>query len=286
MERFYVFPNTKKDADLSVTRRLCHLLLESGASVWAPAACAPALSAGVGAVENGQLPEGIEAILSVGGDGTVLEASRLAIRHGIPLLGINLGRRGYLAEVEPDDLGAVLALRRGAHTTRELMTLSVTLIRGGREWPMPRKTVNEVVLHRSVNQPAVSLRLSVEGESEIHYLADGLILATPCGSTAYSLSAGGPVLSPTIRAVCATPICPHSFFNRAILFDADRPILIRNASSDIPVTVTLDGRENIEMESGDAVRIERSVTPLQILSISDETRDFLGVLHKKMKMME
>jgi NAD+ kinase len=279
MKSFYLIPNPEKDTDLAVSRRAAALLLEKGATVYMDERFSVQCEGTTPYPIDGD--PALDAILTIGGDGTVLSASRTAIRLQVPLLGINLGRVGYLAEVEPDRLEDLARLMSEECGVRSVMTLRVRLRREGKEWPLPRRVINDVVVQRSATDPTATISLSTEGESEITYLADGLIISTPSGSTAYSLAAGGPVLSPSLDAICATPICPHTFFNRAILFDANRELLIRNAGRTERLMVTLDGNETIELAQGDELIINRTHTALEILTLN--RHDFLGVLKRKIK---
>lgn len=280
MKSFYLIPNPEKDTDLAVSRRAVDILVGCGATVYLDEKYIAMCEGATPYPAEGD-PEALDAILTVGGDGTVLGASRQAIRLRVPLFGINLGRVGYLAELEPDRLDELSRLCEGECGVRSVMTLRVRLRREDREWQLPRCVINDVVIQRSATDPTATIALSTEGESEITYLADGLIISTPSGSTAYSLAAGGPVLSPSLSAICATPICPHTFFNRAILFDADRMLCIRNAGRTERLLVTLDGRETIELAQGDELLVTRAQTTLQILTL--DQHDFLNVLKRKIK---
>ena len=285
MNRFFLMPNPKKDEELAVTRKAAALLLDAGATVYMREPFASLCDARVCALAEGELPPDAEALITVGGDGTVLEGARTAIRLGIPLLGINLGRLGYMAELEPDRLDDLRRLLEDSFLLRELMTLRVTLVRKGKPWPIPRLAVNDVVFYRSAIGHVVTLGLSsLSTKNEVKYMADGLILATPIGSTAYSLSAGGPVLSSEVAAICATPICPHSFFNRSLLYGAQEVLCVRNMSVEDGITVTVDGRENIFLEPQDSVLVERSQTPFYIISF--DKKDFISALQQKMKTAE
>ena len=287
MKRFLLMPNEKKDHGLAVTGRVIGTLLSIPASVIYLPAEYEMLTDGERIIccEEGTLPADAEAVITIGGDGTVLEASRPALRLGIPLLGINLGRLGYLSELEADRLEDLVRLADGAYCERTLMTLCVTLRRDGRDWEMPRLAVNDVIFYRSPTGHMIDLTLTDEAGGTLRYRADGLILATPTGSTAYSLSAGGPVLSGSFDCICATPVCPHSFFNRSILFDGDSVLHMRSGEgSEERILVTLDGRENIVLEPDDEIIVRRSSRRLRLLS--PEPRDFLGVLRKKMKLTE
>lgn len=281
MNAFYLIPNSGKDPEYTVTRRLVKVLTEAGGRVFMPSASA-ALCAGAEAADT--LPPGIELILTVGGDGTVLEASQTAIGCGVPLLGVNRGRLGYLAEVEPEQVGDLARLCREVFPVRERTVLEATVVTEDGPRRFPRLSVNDVVFYRASLGHATDLTLSCEGEGEIRYLSDGLILATPAGSTAYSLSAGGPLLSPDMRAVCATPICPHSFFNRALLFREDARLRVRNNAPQDAVTVSVDGRDDFLLPPGSAVDVCISARRLKMLCF--EERGFLSGLNQKLKMRE
>ena len=280
MTKVFLIPNEKKDVGLQTTKAVVEALVSFGIDVYMTKQYAHVFDCDVIALEDG-LPTDAECIITVGGDGTVLEASRTAMRLGIPLLGINLGRLGYLAELEPDQLMTLSRLQNGEYIIKERMILKVTLIKDGRAWVMPRMPVNDVVFYRSAIGHVVSLSLT-QGEGEgISYLADGLILSTPIGSTAYSLSAGGPILSPDVNSICATPICPHSFYNRSLIFATSDPLCVKNTSETDAITVTMDGRENFLLDPGDSVLIEKAPVSLRILSF--EERNFLDLMRRKMK---
>ncbi|MBQ8175357.1 MAG: NAD(+)/NADH kinase [Clostridia bacterium] len=281
MKNFLIIPNQKKDKELTLTRQVAKILAAEGASIFMEENGSTTDVEHVTLFAAGEMPQDITCVITVGGDGTVLEASRTALRLRAPLLGINLGRVGYLAELEPTELSRLSDLVQGNYTVKERMTLQVTLLRHGKRWEMPRLPVNDVVFYRSDLDHVVSLSLQQgEGES-LSYLADGLILATPVGSTAYSLSAGGPILAASLDAVCVTPICPHSFYNRSLIFDTAQPLCVRNTAESDSISVTMDGRENFLLEPGDAVIVERSKRTLRMVSFVERT--LLDLLHQKMK---
>ncbi len=281
LTKFYIIPNKQKDAGLRVTREVMALLLGEGGTIYISSSFSDLKQDGVLFLKEGELPADAECVITIGGDGTVLDASRIAMRQSIPLLGINLGRLGYLTELEPDHLETLKRLISGEYTVKEQMVLQVTLERYGQKWVMPRMPVNDVVFYRSAIGHVVSLELMQENGEGIEYLADGLILCTPVGSTAYSLSAGGPILSAGVEAICATPICPHSFFNRTLIFDVGQSLRVRNTSKTDSITVTMDGRENFMLEPRDSVVVERAPASLQLITF--EERNFLDVLRNKMK---
>lgn len=266
---------------MRVTKEVITFLLDEGATVYLSSSYAELEKDGVVLLKEGEQPADVECVITIGGDGTVLDASRIAIRQNIPLLGINLGRLGYLAELEPEQLGTLKRLITGGYAVKKRMVLKVTLNRRGHQWVMPRMPVNDVVFYRSAIGHVVSLALVQKDSKGIEYLADGLILSTPVGSTAYSLSAGGPILSPEVEAVCATPICPHSFYNRSLVFDIGRPLCVHNTSDTDSITVTMDGRENFLLEPGDSVTVEQAPVSLRLIAFDE--RNFLDLLRNKMK---
>ena len=281
MKNFLIIPNEKKDPNLLLTRQVVGILTEEGATVCLEERYAEAAAEQTVLFAPGEIPHGMDCVITVGGDGTVLEASRIALRLRVPLLGINLGRLGYLAALEPTELGKLRDLVHGQYTVKERMTLKVTLLRGDKRWEMPRLPVNDVVFYRSDLRHVVSLSIGQGDGERLSYLADGLILSTPSGSTAYSLSAGGPILSASLDALCVTPICPHSFYNRSLIFDTAKPLYVHNTSDTDAIVVTMDGRENFSLSPGDSVMVERSERTLQMISFTD--RNLLDLLHQKLK---
>jgi NAD+ kinase len=176
---------------------------------------------------DSSLPD-VDLVVSLGGDGTMLHCVALVGARDIPLLGVNFGHLGYLTEVEPDDL--IDALRRffaGEHRLERRMTLDVRI---GDEC---RRALNEAVLEKTTSGHTVRLGLAIDGEPLVTYAADALIVATPTGSTAYNLSARGPICSPTHRGIVVTPVSAHMLFDRSLVLDADQTVTVH----------VLDGRE-------------------------------------------
>ncbi len=287
MQHFLLFQNATKDPENRILRQVCTVLLHAGGKVYVPEDRRAVLSdlpvQYYDATEA--LPAGVELILTIGGDGTVLEASRLAIARGIPLLGINCGRRGYLAAVEQEDIPSLARLCHETFAKEERMTLSVTHHAATGDVLLPCAVVNDVVFYRASLGHAVELTLSrARVPGGLSYLADGLILATPTGTTAYSLSAGGPVLSSGSEAICATPICPHTFFDRSVVFDGRDAVQVHNTARQDGMAVTLDGKETFSLLPGEYVTVQKGPAPLRMLCF--DTTDFLAVLQKKMKVTE
>ncbi len=231
-----------------------------------------------------QLADGLDLAVTLGGDGTILRAVSLVSRAGVPLLGVNLGRMGYLADLEPE--GLRVALERvlvGDYAIEERMMLSVVVQRAGETaladadadagiWAL-----NEAVIERPAAGHTVHVAVQVEGRFWTTYAADGLIVATPTGSTAYAFSAGGPIVSPNVRALLMTPVSAHMSFDRSLVVDAADSMRIE--VTDRPAMLVLDGREMGLLGRGDAIVCTEA--PGRARFVAFGTRDFYGILKTK-----
>ena len=221
----------------------------------------------------------VDAVVGVGGDGTVLHAAAVARAADIPIIGINLGRVGYLAEVEATDAGKVLQ-RLGAEGLEEVEhpTIEVTFEDG-----TALTAINDVVVEKVVSQRIVELKVAIDGEALTRYRADGIIVSTPLGSTAYSLSAGGPIVQPTVECIVMTPIAPHSLLSRSFVVRLDAVVSIQTAS-DRPAQVHVDGHGTRKLALGETVHITRSKRPVRFLVTGGApfpraVRDQFGLRH-------
>ena len=197
-------------------------------------------------------------LIVLGGDGTILEAARRAAQRGTPILGINMGRLGYMAELESGDLDQLGRLFTGDYTVEKRSMLRVELFGGG-ELKSFCYALNDAVISNGSVARIIDLELSEGGVHVANYRADGLIISTPTGSTAYSMSAGGAIVDPRVECFCVTPICPHSFIARPLIF-SDRSVLeIRNVCQrEKMLYLTVDGRMNFELYRNQTVRITKS----------------------------
>ncbi len=205
-----------------------------------------------------QIVEGADLLVVLGGDGSVLAGVRAVGARSIPVLAVNLGRLGFLTAVNPDEAeAALLALLRGEHQIVERMRFEVTHIRDGR--PLLRELVlNDAVITKgSALARLIELEAHVDGRLVSSYRSDGLIVATPTGSTAYNLSAGGPIVDPRVAAAVLNPICPHTLSLRPLVLPDDREILVRLRSPE-DATLTLDGQVGATLQSGDEVRVVKA----------------------------
>lgn len=239
----------------------------------------------VGLAAHGCTPEalvqGLDLAVTFGGDGTILRAVGMVARHGCPVLGVNLGRLGYLAGVEPAAL--VTSLERflaGSFDIEERMLLEVRVERATAPAPEPigHWALNEVVIERPAPGRTVHMAVSVGGRPWTTYVADGLIVASPTGSTAYAFSARGPILSPRLEAMLMTPVSPHMPFDRSLVLDPEETVRIE-LTDDRPATVVVDGRDVGSLERGDAVVCTGA--PRRARFVTFGARDFYGILKAK-----
>ena len=219
------------------------------------------VACGLLGVDAGTALNDPEAIVAIGGDGTVLGAAAASLSLGIPVCGINVGHVGYLAEFEPSDI-TDLANALRTDTFRLLDHATVGVEAGG----VTGLAVNDVVVEKVMSHRIIEVTVNINGERLATYRTDGIIVATPLGSTAYSLSAGGPVVSPELDALVLTPVAPHSLLSRAIVLAPDSVIEIV-VTGDRPATINVDGGQLIGVESGQSVTIKRGETNVRFLSL-------------------
>ena len=224
--------------------------------------------------------------IALGGDGTMLAVAREVAPRGIPLLGVNIGTLGFLSGTE------VTALRRcldevlaGRFAVEERSMFSAEVLRGSRRVFGPDLALNEVVIRCGEQARAVTLSTRSGERFVADYFGDGLIVATPTGSTAYSLAAMGPIVDPCLDVTLIAPICPHTLTQRPLIVPAHLPLTIRlgrRRADEVPrVLVSLDGRSGCELKIGDEVRVRRAETPLRLLM--PPGRSFFEVLRRKLK---
>ena len=219
-----------------------------------------------------------DVLLAVGGDGTIIHAAKFVASENKPILGINLGRLGFVAGLEMNELHSLRDLVNGNYTIDERMMLSVTYQQDGRTYT--KDVVNEAVLSRGALSKIVDFTIYSQDTVLGQYRADGLILATPTGSTAYSLSAGGPIMDPSMDCILLTPVCPHSLDSRTVVFRGDTTLTVTGCSQyDSDVFLTLDGEDAVQIFEGERVSVARS--PRRVRMIKLKQNPFLQVVKAK-----
>lgn len=209
------------------------------------------------------IPITADLIVAVGGDGTVLEALRQGIEADAPVLGVNAGHMGFLTEIEPTNVTAALdAIEGGRFLLSERMTLSALL-----PDQAPVLGINDAVIEKAVSQHVIRVAALVEGERLAGYRADGIVVATPTGSTAYNFSAGGPLVDPELDAFVVTPVAPHTLFGRTLVFGPDVKLRFE-IEGDRPARVNVDGQAQRDLEPGEAVEIVRGAHRARFLRLA------------------
>lgn len=232
-------------------------------------------------VADDELVVGADVVISLGGDGTMLRAAALAAPEDVPVLGVNLGELGYLTAVEP--AGAKVALKRflaGSYDIEERMRLQV-VGPGGDPASGDLSALNEVVIEKSASGQAVRLDVELDDRPFTSYVADGLILATATGSTAYSFSVRGPILDPRLRAVVLTPVAAHMLFDRSMVLGPECRLSARLAS-DRTANVIVDGRAMFRLEPGERLECRPAARPTRLITFGG--RDFHSVLRSKLAL--
>lgn len=277
--------NLSKEKAISCAEQITRLMYEHGASVLMPAECKSVFSNPVITFAN--TTEDLFALcdtaVTVGGDGTIIHAAKYAAAFSKPLIGVNVGRLGFAADVEIDETDSLVKLLDGSCCSETRMLLDVAVQNG--QATKHYLAVNDAVIARGMLSKIVDFKVSLNGEVISGYRADGLLFSTPTGSTAYSLSAGGPILAPQMECILMTPVCPHSLFSRSVLFDAYSELSITaKIPSECSCLLTIDGEKNIDILDTDKVIITRSKLKLEMLSI--HKRNFYKRLNEKLKERE
>jgi NAD+ kinase len=228
----------------------------------------PRLPEGASRLDEETLAEELDIVLALGGDGTMLGALRLAAPRGVPVLGVNLGRLGYLTEVDGERLPEALeAISSGSFAVEERFALAVAWHEDGRL--RDQVAYNDVVLSRVPGRGQAALGLSVDGQLLVRYASDGVIAATPTGSTAYSFAAGGPIVSPQTRAMIVTPDAPHGLFNRAVVLGDDEWLGVEVLPTSAPVALEVDGQLVAQVEPGWAMEVAPNAWSARVVRLGD-----------------
>jgi len=226
----------------------------------------------------------MDILVVLGGDGTLLSVIRRAGEYEVPILGVNLGDLGFLTEITQEELLPVLDnVLKGKFQTHERVALRAAVVRGNREVGVFR-VLNDAVINKGALARIISLRTTINGEYVATFRADGLILSTPTGSTAYSLSAGGPIVYPSVKTIVITPICPHTLTNRPIIVPDNVIVRTTLESESEEVFLTLDGQAGFPMQRGDTVEVRKA--PGRVLLIESPGKGYFEVLRTKLGWAE
>lgn len=284
MEHIFIITNEHKDPGLSVTGQI-QKFLENNGKICTVQVKKQGAVYSEGYTDFRKIPKDADCVLVLGGDGTMLQAARDTICMNLPLLGVNLGTLGYLAEVEKSNLEVALnQLICNDFNIEERMMLTGRIMKDGK-WLSDEYALNDIALTRKGPLQIIHFDITVNGQFLKEYGADGILVATPTGSTGYNLSAGGPIVEPGARIILMTPICPHTLHSRSIVLSSEDEIGIsvredREGRRQV-VEVAFDGGHNVELSTGDKIVIRRSEKVTRIIRLNKVS--FLEILHKKMR---
>ncbi len=231
--------------------------------------------------QKSQIPAQVDVIAVLGGDGTLLSVARLIGCYDVPIFGVNLGSLGFLTEVTLEELYPTLdQVLAGEVEYDERLMLTAKVLRQGEK--ISRSIVlNDIVINKSALAKIIDMEAYIDGRYVADFKADGLIISTPTGSTAYNLAAGGPIVHPKMRAIILAPICPHILTNRPVVVQDDSQIEIVLKSENTEVLLTLDGQVGFSLRGGDVIQIEKATCTIKLISCPGKT--YFDILRTKLK---
>lgn len=278
--KIVLFPNFGKKNALSTAIKCCDILNELGTEIFA-ADCYKTEFAEKNFIKFGKIEEIAEKcdiIIAIGGDGTILKASAYASSFNKPLMGINTGRLGFMASMEIDELDMLSRLKTRDYTVETRMMIDASVMRDNKIIS-EHTALNDVVVSRPYSK-ITDYTVFTDGIAVSSIRSDGMVFATPTGSTAYALSAGGPILEPSTECIQLTPICPHSLFSRTMVFTAERILEVRHSADDDQVYFSVDGKKNCQILKNDTLIIKKSLKKLRLIDIKGNS--FFNAVNNKL----
>ncbi len=287
VKKILLIVNFRKQIPEAFIKDLVHSLRAEGSSVWIlpdsrERFYAMALAKEVELVDNKELLFSCDMAIVLGGDGSIISASTEVSGYGVPILGINFGHVGYLAELEATEVARLGLILSGEYIIEERMMMEADIVHSDGVTDRLPPMLNDIVLSSGPVARLLDFEVHCDGVAIQRCRADGLIVATPTGSTAYSMSAGGPILSPELDAFCLTPICPHSLSNRPVIIPGESTVKVSaESSSDNFIYVTADGHSAVRLDAGDVIEVRRS--PLRTRLVRLGKNSFLSALNSKLQ---
>ena len=277
MKKAIISYNTLAAESVALAREICSLLSANGI---APLAYNPdRRTDDFLGIECTDTLQGCLCMITVGGDGTILHWGKLAARHALPLLGVNTGRLGFMATLEPQDIGRIPAVITGELAVSRRMMMRVELLRADGTSEV-RHALNDVAAERDRRSKLPEFSTRCGGQEVTRLRADGVIFSTPTGSTAYSLSAGGPIIAPDVECIEFTALCPHTLSARPMIFSADKEITLAcSLYHGAQVTLSIDDERGIAFGEGDILKMRKSEYRLPLIEAGE---GFFGAVHGKL----
>lgn len=282
--KFLLIPNLNKEYTRTIVEELILLFHNASATIYFDAQYEGEITwhvAGVAFAAIDDILEEIDCIITIGGDGTIIHSAKYAIKADKPIVGINSGRLGFLADVEKHQLALLSRLLTGEYIIQKRMLLKADVIDSDTNLKKRFIAVNDFVVSKGELVKMIDVDVQSDDMFMYSYRADGMIFSTPTGSTAYSLSAGGPIVDPTIDSILMTPICSHSLLSRTILFSAQKTITLKGkvVNSSNEMVLFVDGEKACDIELTDEIKI--SAHSQYVKFISFENRNFYDIVSKK-----
>lgn len=282
MRAIGLIPNWQKENSALVVERICDFFDQRGVEILTAAPEQTDYLTGGSLDERlARWRHRVDLFIVVGGDGTILRAARDLAAWGAPILGINLGHKGFLAEIEVEQMDRYLQyVLTGRYQYLERMMLQAAVYRGKKELGC-FVALNDIVISRGPFSRILTLNTCINEDFLESYSGDGVIIATPTGSTGYSLSAGGPIVNPSLELMVITPICPHSLNNRAVIVTAEENIRMRVDTRQAQVVLTADGQVGFALEDSDEIVVQKADQTVKLVHFGDNF--FYRLLHQKLK---
>ena len=273
MKKILLLPNPKKKIPEEMIAEICEKIRDAGCE-----ACVGALP------KQGDGPEAYadaDLLVVFGGDGTIIDVARVTATENIPIVGVNFGHVGYMAAIEATDTDSLLRVVRGEYMIQRRMMLDLTVIRNGQSMAPLHPALNDVVLSNGPIPRLLNFDLYSSGQFSQSLRSDGIVIATPTGSSAYSMSGGGPVMDPGMFCMCATPICPHHLNSRPVIYREDAVLEIKNMRCrNNNIYLSVDGKEVMEIKDGDVIRIAKSEHTVPLVRTGE--KNFVEILNSKL----
>ena len=274
MNKVFVIPNMDKHQAVEVAKQVTDYLLQEGFELLLCDELMPQLST-VLSDQICYVPEAAayiqcDFVITIGGDGTLLHAAPKAAAHKKPVLGINNGKLGFMTEIDTRELHLLHRIRSGQYKTEDRMMLDVSVIDTTGAEILCETVLNDAVITKGTFAKLIDIAICVDGDNTMEFRGDGVIICTATGSTAYSLSAGGPILEPNAKCIAVTPICPHALTIKSFVLSAERTVSIPEKTEDQCRYLFVDGSDAIELKHGEEIIIKRSAESVKFIRITNQ----------------